>query len=76
MLEAALLSGLGGLVGIGLGSALTVVYGRRQGWVTELPPAMLAAAFFLALVIGVLAGLYPAAKAARLDPAVAVGSGG
>ncbi len=75
VLEAALLSGLGGLTGIALGSALTAAYGRRQGWAIELPPVMLAAGFATAVVIGVLAGLYPAAKAARLDPAVAVAGG-
>ena len=75
VLEAALLSGLGGLGGIGLGSALTTVYANRQGWIIELPPAMLAGGLAAAVIIGVLAGLYPAAKAARLDPAIAVAGG-
>ncbi len=75
VLEAALLSGLGGVGGILLGSALTVVYARRQDWIIELPPIMLAGGFGAAVVIGMLAGLYPAAKAARLDPAVAAGGG-
>lgn len=75
VLEAGLLSGLGGVLGVLLGSAITVVYSRRQGWLIDLPPLALAAGIGAALVIGMLAGLYPAAKAARLDPALAVSGG-
>ena len=77
VLEAGLLAGLGGLLGVGLGAAITVIYARRQGWVIDVPPEILAAGVGAALLIGILAGLYPAAKAARLDPALAVsGAGG
>ncbi len=75
VLEAALLSGLGGVLGILLGSGITIGYARRQGWVVDLPPLALASGLGAALVIGMLAGFYPAAKAARLDPALAVSGG-
>ncbi len=75
VLEAGLLSGLGGVLGVLLGSAITIGYARRQDWVIDLPPFALAAGIGAALVIGMLAGLYPAAKAARLDPALAVSGG-
>ncbi len=75
VLEAALLSGLGGVLGVLLGSAITVVYARRQAWVIDLPPLALLSGVGAALVIGMLAGMYPATKAARLDPALAVSGG-
>ncbi len=75
VLEAALLSGLGGVLGVLLGSGITTVYARRQDWVVDLPPTALLAGVGAALAIGMFAGLYPAAKAARLDPALAVSGG-
>ncbi len=75
VLEAALLSGLGGMLGVLLGSGITIVYARQQDWVVDLPPSALLAGVGAALGIGMLAGLYPAAKAARLDPALAVSGG-
>ncbi len=75
VLEAALLSGLGGVLGILLGSAITIIYARRQSWVVDLPPEALLSGIGAAVVIGMLAGFYPAAKAARLDPALAVSGG-
>ena len=75
VLEAGLLSGLGGVVGVAAGGAITAVYAGRQGWVLDLPLEALVIGIGAALLIGMLAGLYPAAKAARLDPALAVGGG-
>lgn len=75
VLEAALLSGLGGVLGILMGSAITIAYARRQDWVIDLPPLALLSGVGAALLIGMLAGFYPAAKAARLDPALAVSGG-
>lgn len=75
VLEAALLSGLGGVLGVSFGSSITFLYARRQDWVIDLPPQALLAGLGAALGIGMFAGLYPAAKAARLDPALAVSGG-
>lgn len=76
VLEAGVLSGLGGALGVLAGMGITTVYARRQGWVVDLPPEALVGGFVAAVLIGVLAGLYPASKAARLDPAIAVSGGG
>jgi putative ABC transport system permease protein len=49
-----------------------VVYARSRGWALALPTTAVAGGVGAALVIGALAGLYPAARAARLAPADAV----
>ena len=72
VLESALLSALGGALGVGLGVAVTWAYARRQEWVVDVPATALAGGVAVSLVIGAIAGLYPAAKAARLAPADAV----
>ncbi len=63
---------MGGVLGAALGAAITWVYAQRQGWTIDIPLEGLAAGVAAALAIGAVAGLYPAAKAARLDPAEAV----
>ncbi len=72
VLESASLATLGGIVGVGLGSAVTYTYARRQDWLVDIPVQALGAGVAGALVLGALAGLYPAIRAARLDPADAV----
>ncbi|MCP3935684.1 MAG: ABC transporter permease [Actinomycetia bacterium] len=69
VLESATLASLGGLLGAGLGAAVTIAYARQQGWLISLPIRWLAAANIAALVMGAIAGLYPAVRAAQLDPA-------
>lgn len=72
VVEAVLLAAAGGLGGILLGVAVTTGYARSQGWTVAVPAAALAGGVGLALAVGALAGLYPAARAARLAPADAV----
>lgn len=72
LLEAAVLSGVGGLAGVALGAGITGAYAANRSWPFALPAAGLVGAAALAVVIGVLAGLYPAGRAAGLQPAEAV----
>ncbi|RXS67304.1 ABC transporter permease, partial [Streptomyces sp. TM32] len=70
--ESLLLSALGGLVGAALGAAATVAFARAQGWTAVVPPWSLAGGLGATLLIGVVAGLYPAVRASRLHPTVAL----
>ncbi|MFG2092902.1 ABC transporter permease [Streptomyces sp. NPDC048612] len=70
--ESLLLSALGGLAGAALGAAATVAFARAQGWTAVVPPWSLAGGLGATLVIGVVAGLYPAVRASRLHPTVAL----
>lgn len=70
--EALLLSTLGGLGGAVIGSAVTIVYAFSQSWPAVVPPWALAGGIAATLIIGSLAGLYPAVQAARLSPTEAL----
>jgi putative ABC transport system permease protein len=70
--EALLLSILGGLAGTLIGVAATAVYARTQHWSVQIPALALYGGIGAALVIGAIAGLYPATRAARLSPTEAL----
>ena len=72
LLEAIILAGIGGVVGAGLGAVITGGYTAIRELPLAIPVQSLAAAVGAALVIGALAGLYPAARAARIPPSQAV----
>jgi putative ABC transport system permease protein len=72
LVEALLLAALGGVTGVILGAAVTAVYAHLRGWSIAVPFAGLLGGVAAALVIGGFAGLYPAARAARLAPAESV----
>ncbi|MEU7575993.1 ABC transporter permease [Streptomyces sp. NPDC041068] len=70
--EALLLSALGGLGGVILGIAVTGGYASYQGWPSVVPFWAMAGGVGATLVIGGLAGFYPAVRAARLPPTEAL----
>ncbi|MFF8840823.1 ABC transporter permease [Streptomyces sp. NPDC015130] len=70
--ESLLLSALGGVTGGLLGAAATYAFARVQGWTAVVPPWSLAGGLAATLLIGVVAGLYPAVRASRLHPTVAL----
>ena len=72
LIESTLLAGLGGAVGVGLGAAITWFYADSRGWRFAVPLTGLLGGVAAALVVGALAGLYPAVRASRLPPAEAV----
>ncbi|SDK31654.1 ABC transporter permease [Streptomyces indicus] len=70
--ESLLLSALGGLGGTFLGTAITGGYASVRGWPTAVPLWAAAAGIAVTLVIGAVAGLYPAVRAGRLAPTQAL----
>lgn len=74
LLEALLLSALGGIAGVALGAAVTAAWATRQGWRIVIPPEAIVGGLIAAIAIGAIAGLYPAVRAARLAPTEALRS--
>jgi putative ABC transport system permease protein len=72
--EAILLSLAGGAAGVVIGAAATAAYAHSKGWPVVIPPEALAGGLGAAIVIGALAGLLPAIRAARLSPTEALWS--
>ena len=70
--ESLLLSVLGGGAGILLGSGVTAMYATLQQWPTVVPAWVMAGAITATLIIGAVAGLYPAARAAKVSPTEAL----
>jgi putative ABC transport system permease protein len=70
--EAILLSLAGGAAGVIIGAIATAVYARGHGEAVVIPPEAWAGGLAAAVVIGALAGLLPAIRAARLSPTEAL----
>ena len=70
--EAVLLAILGGAVGVGLGVLSTAVYASVKGWTVIIPVLAWGGGFGAALLIGAVAGLLPALRAARMSPTEAL----
>ncbi|MBN2445860.1 MAG: ABC transporter permease [Phycisphaerae bacterium] len=74
MLEALLISSAGAVIGIALSFVAQAIIAMRLPLLTvELPPQHLATAVAIGLVGGIGSALYPGWRAARLEPAVALG---
>lgn len=74
LFEAILLGLLGGIVGVALGAAATAVYAHTKHWATVIPVEAWAGGIAASLIIGAVAGLIPALRAARLSPTQALWS--
>jgi putative ABC transport system permease protein len=70
--EALTLAGVGGLLGIAFGLAMSRIVAAAAGWSTVVTPGSVLLATGVATLVGLVSGLYPAARAASLDPAEAL----
>jgi putative ABC transport system permease protein len=70
--EAIALALLGGVAGVVVGATATAIYARGKGWATVIPADAWVGGLAAALLIGALAGLLPAIRAARLSPTQAL----
>ena len=68
LVEATLLSGIGGLIGVGLGLAVPEIVTHFSGMMTVVKPWAPGLALSISVVTGVVFGLYPALRAAKLKP--------
>jgi putative ABC transport system permease protein len=70
--ESLALALLGGLTGCVLGTLITIGYAQYKHWEAVIPTTALPLGLAGTLLIGTIAGLYPAARAARLSPTQAL----
>jgi putative ABC transport system permease protein len=72
MIEALTLCILGGAIGVLLGIGTTVVLARVMQWNTLISPMAVVVAFGFSALVGLFFGIWPARRAAKLDPIVAL----
>ena len=74
LLEAALLCLMGGAIGLLLVYILTLVLSGPLNFPTYISMPLLLSTVAICLVVGVLAGIFPASRAAKMNPVVAIRS--
>jgi putative ABC transport system permease protein len=70
--ESVLLAGLGGIGGAVLGGGVTAVFAASRDWPLALPLWVLGGAAAATILVGAVAGAYPAVRAARMSPTAAL----
>ena len=70
--EAVMLALLGGVAGVAAGALTTAIYANTKGWAVVIPVQAWTGGIGAAIVIGAIAGLLPALRAARLSPTAAL----
>jgi putative ABC transport system permease protein len=68
LIEAIIMTTIGGIIGVGAGIGISLLLTKLIGWPTIISTPAVAAAFFFSLIVGIFFGLYPANKASKLNP--------
>lgn len=72
VVEATTISFTGGTVGVAFGFLISRLIAWLAGWSTIVTPGSITLAFLVSISVGLVFGIYPALKAARLDPVEAI----
>jgi putative ABC transport system permease protein len=72
LIEAVLISFVGGIMGIGFGFGMSRLIALLASWSTIVTASSILLAFLVSVSVGLIFGIYPAVKAARLDPVEAI----
>jgi putative ABC transport system permease protein len=72
LIESVLISFVGGVMGIAFGIGISHLISWLAGWNTVITPLSVIVAFVVSVSVGLVFGIYPATKAARLDPVEAI----
>jgi putative ABC transport system permease protein len=72
VVEATMISFAGGTIGVIFGCFISRLIAWLAGWSTIVTPGSIVLAFLVSISVGLLFGIYPATKAARLDPVEAI----
>ena len=72
VIETTLIAVIGGILGLALGAAMSRLIASFAGWSTIVTPGSLLLSFSVSVLIGLVFGVYPAVKAASLDPVQAL----
>jgi putative ABC transport system permease protein len=72
LIEAVVLCCMGGIIGILVGGVGAVIMSKTAGWNTQVSPSAIGLAFAFSAIVGILFGVWPARRAAVLDPIVAL----
>ena len=72
LIEAVVLCVLGGVIGIGLGTGGALIMSKTAGWTTQVSSSAILMAFAFSAFVGVAFGVWPARRAASLDPITAL----
>ena len=68
VIEAMLITFIGGLVGIALGIGISVLISTFAGWAVKISPFSVGLATGFSIIVGLIFGLWPAYQASQLDP--------
>ena len=72
IIEAILLCILGGLIGVFIGVSLLFIFTLFNDWMFSIPFSAILGSIFFSALVGLFFGIWPAKRAARLDPAVSL----
>jgi putative ABC transport system permease protein len=68
LIEAVIMTAVGGALGVGVGIGVARLMTNMMGWPTIINTEAVVASFFFSLIVGLFFGLYPANKASKLNP--------